>query len=762
MITSPLERQAGALDPLAAWPIVGAPPSSWRPSAALAAALELAAAGLAVYRVQRGSKAAVRGWQKDATTDPQTLRRWFASGRYDVGIYLASSASRSGLVALDADTAEQSAELERLAAASGWPGFIIRSRRGVKTLATLEAADCPAHKLNECPGLGGVEVLRGGVVAWAHDDLGRVWLGRPADVGPAPEWMAAPIRAHVAAEAEKAAQRIAAFSAAPATAPERGRWLTYGRGILGRLVAGLKDAPPGQRNGKLYGAALRVERLTLAGCLLPGEAAARLQAAAEAAGLVAGEVAATIASATRAAAKEGPAALPLDRWARQDVKTTEAPPAVPVLVLTPPSPLEAFKDLCACPAGDAAADLAAALVGITTPSGRPLAHRTVLTCLRTFAALAMAMAKASPAKWSPGGIAISQTQVRKVAGLSNGSAGRALAHLVAGGVVERLDPDAWGGPYRWRLNLRQFGTVVNAGQGRGNWAALDGGSPVCRKIDGATVGELLAEGATLIPAAIASPVQRGEEPPAYLPLRAAKRDGRPTWVPDSVSEVNAAAARAHLAIVGRATPAEMAAALGSSPRTWQRTLNSLGNLGYCALTSERSGGRGRPAMVATWCQDPPTDAAARVRVHHEARAQAIGQARDRADLRRRQTFAAAHVIAKADGLTLRRALSEVRAAERSEGGGGRAAAIRWTRRQPDAAAAWAHCRDAEARREAWAMGADVGPALVTIEDDGPPEAWRCPCGAGSMGAECWNCGRPAGTLGPFTCSAAQIPAAATA
>ncbi|MEU0517360.1 bifunctional DNA primase/polymerase [Streptosporangium sp. NPDC006007] len=107
------------------------------PHPTLRYALAAAARGWHVFPVSIGDKPPVKGftdWEANATTDPATIRRWWARAPWNVGI----ACGPSGLVVIDLDTPKNTKEGLRppppwdlpgvtdgadvLAAASGHPG----------------------------------------------------------------------------------------------------------------------------------------------------------------------------------------------------------------------------------------------------------------------------------------------------------------------------------------------------------------------------------------------------------------------------------------------------------------------------------------------------------------------------------------------------------------------------------------------------------------------------------------------------------------
>ncbi|MER5911971.1 bifunctional DNA primase/polymerase [Streptomyces sp. NPDC001982] len=268
------------------------------PDGHLRAALDAASRGWRVFPLAPcGKTPAVRDWEAQATTDPVQINRWWRGRRCNVGL----AAGPSGLVVIDLDTPKDADDVppadwalpgvtdgrdvfailcERRQQPFPSDTYTVRTRSGGTHLYFA----VPGHvRLSNTVKKHGWKVdtrASGGYVVAA----GSVVDGRPyeivRDVPPAvlPDW-------------------LTQLFTAPPTPPVR---LAMGSPVIGRRALGLVrtvlDAGEGERNNRLYWAALRAYERGGEGA---DSIAAALVDAAVTVGLPEREARATIASAAR-------------------------------------------------------------------------------------------------------------------------------------------------------------------------------------------------------------------------------------------------------------------------------------------------------------------------------------------------------------------------------------------------------------------------------------------------------------------------------
>lgn len=228
------------------------------PSALLTAALDAARRGWHVFPLVPGTKVpAVRAWESRATTDAERIERCWQATPYNIGI----AAGPAGLVVVDLDMPKGANDvpppawalpgitsgadvLAALAETHGepYPGetFTVRSGRGGEHLYFTRPDGAELHNTGGKLGWKVDTRAAGGYVVAS----GSVVNGRPyettyaAPPAPLPTWLAAALRPKRAA------------------VPTRGVVSPPGRRAVG-LVRTVLDAAEGQRNNRLYWAALR-------------------------------------------------------------------------------------------------------------------------------------------------------------------------------------------------------------------------------------------------------------------------------------------------------------------------------------------------------------------------------------------------------------------------------------------------------------------------------------------------------------------------
>ena len=256
-------------------------------------ALEHAAAGFRVFPIAPNERTpAHKGWQSEATRDPERIREWFTRNpRMNYGIYCVD-----GLLVLDVD--------------------VKNGKRGFETLAALEAANEalpetwqvrtpsggahfyfkvaqePAWLTNSASKLGeGLDIRAGGkgyVIAPGSEVDGlRYEVLHDAPIAPCPDWLLALL-------APKPKKKNTTL---PSVAPSTAKADRYASRALESAVAAVAMAAEGGRNEALNREAHGLFRLAGAGRLDPAKVEDAMRRSALAAGLEPGEVEATLQSA---------------------------------------------------------------------------------------------------------------------------------------------------------------------------------------------------------------------------------------------------------------------------------------------------------------------------------------------------------------------------------------------------------------------------------------------------------------------------------
>lgn len=256
---------------------------------------------------------------KDASTDPATIRGWWAQWPdANVGIR-----TGNGHVVLDVDGPEGEAalaDLERQHGALPTTAAVITARGRHLHLAADRRIPNSSGKIGpklDVRGDGGYVVAPPSVHVTGHV---YQWEG-DAELAPMPEWLAAPPTKPIPASPRSASPR----SASPAISADR-----YTRAAVKRVLGELSQATEGTRNDALNRAAFRLGQFVGAGALARTEAEQALGEHGRSLGLGERETSATVASGLDAGERE-PATIPEPRMRRQ-----AAPDAVP-----PPTPIPA-------------------------------------------------------------------------------------------------------------------------------------------------------------------------------------------------------------------------------------------------------------------------------------------------------------------------------------------------------------------------------------------------------------------------------------
>ncbi|MGX9921377.1 bifunctional DNA primase/polymerase [Streptomyces sp. NPDC002248] len=278
----------------------------------LAAALACAERGWPVFPLRPGSKRPALhgearcprtgpcesghlGWEQRATTDPDRIRRAWASGDYNVGL----ATGPANLVVVDLDVPKPGAEgpggAARLRALAERHRQPVPSTRTVRTpsggthlyfpaplAARLHNTAGTLAPLVDTRAWGGYVVAPGSILP-----TGRYESVAPFALRPTPPWLRGLLLTPQKASAQ----------ARPAPVGRQGHASAYARAALDGETTNVRTAREGTRNATLLRAARALGRLIAAGDLTRPVVETALQEAGEAAGLPAAECAATIRSA---------------------------------------------------------------------------------------------------------------------------------------------------------------------------------------------------------------------------------------------------------------------------------------------------------------------------------------------------------------------------------------------------------------------------------------------------------------------------------
>jgi hypothetical protein len=252
----------------------------------LASALRAAGRGWRCFPVQARGKRPLVKWQEQATTDEAQLRRWW-SGRWQCANVGAVVPDQT--VVLDVDPRHGGDEtLARLEANYGVLPATLTCLTGSGGQHLWFAVDDPDQLRQDAGVLGpGVDSrcsARGYLVIppSVHPcGGGYVWAHGPRVRAPAPPWLMERLR--------KSAETRPLVPAAQPVDGDR-----YGQRALHEEASRLASATVGQRNQRLYMAAIRMGQLVGAGVLDQAEVVATLTATGIDVGLLADEVKATL------------------------------------------------------------------------------------------------------------------------------------------------------------------------------------------------------------------------------------------------------------------------------------------------------------------------------------------------------------------------------------------------------------------------------------------------------------------------------------
>ncbi|XVS60699.1 bifunctional DNA primase/polymerase [Actinosynnema sp. CA-299493] len=235
------------------------------------AALAAAERGWPVMPLRpHGKTPALRGWDDEATLDPDRIRRWWSRRAYNVGI----SCGPAGLLVVDLDVPHGREAFARRAWQHG-----DEDPRDTYTVATPSGGEHRYFRAPDVPlgntagriaphvdtrGVGGYVVAAGSLLG--HD---RYRVVRDAPVAPAPEWLVAVLTPPPREDLPIPAQR-----------PSPRRVDAYRAAVVEGEAERVREARPGARAHIVFTAACRLGELVGAGWLDQATAMAVLLSAA--------------------------------------------------------------------------------------------------------------------------------------------------------------------------------------------------------------------------------------------------------------------------------------------------------------------------------------------------------------------------------------------------------------------------------------------------------------------------------------------------
>jgi hypothetical protein len=250
----------------------------------LTAALDTAARGWPVFPLVPGGKApAIKNWERRATTDPDRIRRCWAAGPYNIGL----ATGPAGLVVVDLDMARDDEQPP-----NPWnlPGItsgldvltVVAERAGQPLPLDTHTVTTPSgglHLYFAAPSdveLRNTAGDRGRGLGWHVDtrahggcvaapgsvvDGRRYTVTEALPVAPLPGWLAERLRP----------APLPAAPAAPVALWSGDRGGRYLQAALDAEMARVEGAVKGQRNQKLYEAAVALGQLVAGGALAEAE-----------------------------------------------------------------------------------------------------------------------------------------------------------------------------------------------------------------------------------------------------------------------------------------------------------------------------------------------------------------------------------------------------------------------------------------------------------------------------------------------------------
>jgi hypothetical protein len=259
----------------------------------LASALRAAGRGWRVFPVRRKSKRPlVNAWQDQASTDEHQLRQWWSGPWEDANI---GCVVPDGVVVLDVDPRHRGDEtLERLEAEHGVLPTTLLQHTGSGGVHDWFHVDDPDALRQGADVLGpGVDTRCAGrgfviIAPSVHPCGGTYFWGRGTKrVADAPDWLVGRLR--------KPPEVLALPEVhVPLNGSDRPSDRLYGRQALNAEVARLRGATIGNRNQRLYSAALRMGQLVAAGALDLAEVTSALAQTARDVGLDDNEISGTL------------------------------------------------------------------------------------------------------------------------------------------------------------------------------------------------------------------------------------------------------------------------------------------------------------------------------------------------------------------------------------------------------------------------------------------------------------------------------------
>ena len=265
-------------------------------------AIALAQQGFHIFPLAPGTKKPMfKDWQKLATTDPETIERWW---RHLPEANIAIACGRSNLLVVDLDQAKKPGgpqhgqqtltalaadrELPRtftVASARGGRHLYFRQPEGAELRNTAGSATAGLGPLIDTRGHGGFIVAPG-----SFFEGGSYLVEDQAPVAPLPSWIVDELTKR------KVVAQPAPGPAVPRTPITERRRSAYADTALNRSADAVAAAPEGTRRDTLNRESFRMGRLVGGGVLQPNVVEGALRRAAHHAGLPPGETANTIAS----------------------------------------------------------------------------------------------------------------------------------------------------------------------------------------------------------------------------------------------------------------------------------------------------------------------------------------------------------------------------------------------------------------------------------------------------------------------------------
>jgi putative DNA primase/helicase len=224
-----------------------------------AAALNYAAAGMAIFLVGPNKAPLTRHGHKDATTDPELIAAW--SWKWPGAQPAWAVANDTVVTDIDCKRGRNVRDFERLA---GLP---------VDDIATPQATTPSGGRhlffrtdgqvYRNVVGLAGTAIdvkTIGGYVVLPDHHNGRRWVeGKPRELAPAPEWLEAALCGKANGNGARPATRIASVSRVDAEASiYSGPDSRYGAATLERICADIKAAPNGLQEKTFSAGAFKI------------------------------------------------------------------------------------------------------------------------------------------------------------------------------------------------------------------------------------------------------------------------------------------------------------------------------------------------------------------------------------------------------------------------------------------------------------------------------------------------------------------------